>query len=97
MDKLGRVLVWLGVLGLLLGFGPLVVVGMINPKSTAVGPGLLMVALVPPSFLCWAVGAALRKVARRRDPYRVSRTDRHRAWGSEPVRHEHHDRHGRAA
>jgi hypothetical protein len=70
---------------------------MINPKSTAVGPGLLMVALVPPSFLCWAVGAGLRKIARYRDPYPVGRSDRHTPGRIEPLRHEQHDRHGRAA
>jgi hypothetical protein len=66
MDGLGKVLVWLGVLGLVVGILPLAVVAVVNPKSTAVGPGLLMVAMVPISFVCWAAGAGLRKVARWR-------------------------------
>jgi hypothetical protein len=88
MDGLGKVLVWLGVLGLVVGILPLVVVAVVNPKSTAVGPGLLMVVMVPLSLLCWSAGAGLRKAARWRAERRASDD----LWRIEPARHERHDR-----
>lgn len=56
----------IGVLGLVLGTGPLVVVMVVDPKSTAIGPGLLMVVTVPPSVLSLAAGLGVRRWVRER-------------------------------
>lgn len=99
MTRFGRILMWLGGLGLVIGFGPLAVVAVIDPKSTAVGPGLLMLLMVPPSVLCLGLGWALRKFGRNRDERRAGEAadgarggDFWRGEPGEPVRHDRHDR-----
>lgn len=104
MTQYGRFLIWLGALGLVIGFLPLALIGMVNPKSTAVGPGLLMVLVVPPSLLCLGLGLVIRQFGRFRDGRR-SADDADTARGGDfwrgeptgPLRHNAHDRHDRAA
>ncbi|MCC5824479.1 MAG: hypothetical protein LAT64_13395 [Phycisphaerales bacterium] len=86
MRGIGTVLLVIGIVGLVLGTGPLVLVGILNPKSTAVGPGLLMVVTFPPSALSTGLGVMLRKMAKNRA---AKERD---IWTIEPVRHDRHDR-----
>ncbi len=72
MERLGRAMVWLGALGLAVGILPLLVVAVVDPSSTAVGPGLLMVVTVPPSLLLVAVGGRVRAFGRRRAARRAA-------------------------
>lgn len=86
MRGFGTALLVIGVLGLVLGTGPLVLVAIVNPKSTAVGPGLLMVVSFPPSALCVGLGVLLRKIAKKRA------AEERDLWTIEPVSHGRQDR-----
>ncbi|MFM9996299.1 MAG: hypothetical protein ACKVU4_10925 [Phycisphaerales bacterium] len=59
--RIGTGLLRAGAALLVVGVGPLVAVMIVDPTSTAVGPGLLFVATFPPSLVLVAIGAALRR------------------------------------
>lgn len=74
---IGRTMLLLGALGLILGVGPLLVVAIINPKSNAIGLGLLAVFSFVPSiallifgWLTWLTGCMLDQ--RRMQPQSAS-------------------------
>ncbi len=99
MARLGNWLLTLGVLGLIVGIGPIMVVAVVNPKSTAVGPGLLMVLMVPVSGLCLGLGWGLRAMGRSRAIRRADEAAEGlragnfwRGESGETVRHDRHDR-----
>lgn len=63
----GTALLWTGGLMLALGTGPLVVIGVLDPKSNPIGPGLLAFFTFWPS-IGLIVAGAVRRLAARRDP-----------------------------
>lgn len=67
MKLIGVWLIGLGVAGFVLGTGPLVVVAVVDPTSTAVGPGLLMLVTFWPSVACLGLGLWLRALGRRKN------------------------------
>jgi peptidoglycan/LPS O-acetylase OafA/YrhL len=86
----GTVLACIGALGLVVGIAPLVMVVIVDPKSTAMGPGLLMVVTVPPSVLMLLVGLVLRG-KKRKEPEEGAIVSGS-FWRGGAVRHERHDR-----